>query len=79
MLTDLALKRVKSQKKTYEVTDRDGMYAAVSRTGQIAFRYDYRLHGRREIVEAPGCSPVAGRARWDPILAPSPLRGSTPL
>ena len=26
------------------------MYAAVSPAGQIAFRYDYRLHGRRETL-----------------------------
>ena len=50
MLTDLALKRLKPQEKTYKVADRDGMYAAVSPAGQIAFRYDYRLHGRRETL-----------------------------
>lgn len=50
MLTDLALKRLKPQEKTYKIADRDGMYAAVSPAGQIAFRYDYRLHGRRETL-----------------------------
>jgi integrase len=50
MLTDLALKRLKPKEKLYKVTDRDGMYAAVSPAGQITFRYDYRVNGRRETV-----------------------------
>lgn len=36
MLTDLALKRLKPQEKTYKIPDRDGMYAAVSPAGQTA-------------------------------------------
>ncbi|TIX10197.1 MAG: DUF4102 domain-containing protein, partial [Mesorhizobium sp.] len=35
MLTDIALKRLKPKDKMYKVADRDGMYAAVSPTGQI--------------------------------------------
>src|ERR1700719_5409570 len=50
MLTDLALKRVKLKVKTYKVADRDGMYVAVAPSGQITFRYDYRLAGRRETL-----------------------------
>ncbi|TIL83166.1 MAG: DUF4102 domain-containing protein [Mesorhizobium sp.] len=50
MLTDIALKKLKSKEKIYKVTDRDGMYAAVAPTGQISFRYDYRVNGRRETV-----------------------------
>lgn len=50
MLTDVALKRLKPKDKLYKVTDRDGMYVAVSTTGHISFRYDYRLHGRRECL-----------------------------
>jgi integrase len=50
MLTDIALKRLKPKAKTYKVTDRDGMYAAVSPKGHIVFRYDYRLNGRRETL-----------------------------
>lgn len=50
MLTDLALKRLKPKDKIYKVADRDGMYAAVSAVGQITFRYDYRVNGRRETV-----------------------------
>ena len=50
MLTDAALKSLKSQKKPYKVADRDGMYAVVSPAGSITFRYDYRLNGRRQSV-----------------------------
>src|ERR1700752_1911196 len=50
MLTDLALKHMKPRDKFYKVADRDGMYAAVAPSGQITFRYDYRLNGRRETL-----------------------------
>ena len=50
MLTDIALKNLRPRAKPYKVTDRDGMYAHVSPSGAISFRYDYRLHGRRETV-----------------------------
>ena len=47
MLTDLALKRLKPQEKTYKVADRDGMYAAVSPAGQIVFRIAYLAADKR--------------------------------
>lgn len=50
MLTDLALKKLKPKEKIYKIADRDGMYVAVAPTGQITFRYDYRLNGRRETL-----------------------------
>ena len=50
MLTDVALKRLKSKEKIYKIADRDGMYVAVALSGQITFRYDYRLNGRRETL-----------------------------
>jgi integrase len=50
MLTDTALKNLKPKEKTYKVSDRDGMYAEVKATGRIVFRFDYRLHGRRETL-----------------------------
>ncbi|MCA0048205.1 tyrosine-type recombinase/integrase [Mesorhizobium sp. B283B1A] len=50
MLTDIALKKLKPKEKIYKVTDRDGMYATVAPTGQVSFRYDYRVNGRRETV-----------------------------
>jgi hypothetical protein len=50
MLTDLGLKRLKPKGKLYKVADRDGMYVAVAPSGQITFRYDYRVNGRRETL-----------------------------
>jgi len=50
MLTDTALKKLKPQGKPYKVADRDGMYAHVTTSGTITFRYDYRLNGRRETL-----------------------------
>ena len=58
MLTDTALKNLRPQSKAYKVTDRDGMYVVVSTTGAISFRYDYRLHGRRETVTLGRYGPV---------------------
>ncbi|MBA1375885.1 tyrosine-type recombinase/integrase [Sphingomonas ursincola] len=50
MLTDTAIKALRSQKKLYKVSDRDGMYVVVQPSGAIVFRYDYRLNGRRETI-----------------------------
>jgi ppGpp synthetase/RelA/SpoT-type nucleotidyltranferase len=50
MLTDVSLKHLKPKDKIYKIADRDGMYVAVAPTGQITFRYDYRLNGRRETL-----------------------------
>lgn len=50
MLTDMAIKALKAQKKLYKVSDRDGMYVVVQPSGAIVFRYDYRLNGRRETL-----------------------------
>lgn len=50
MLTDTALKNLKPKEKTYKIADRDGMYAEVKTTGRIVFRFDYRLHARRETL-----------------------------
>ena len=50
MLTDIALKKLKVKEKIYKVADRDGMYVAVAPSGQITFRYDYRVNGRRETL-----------------------------
>ncbi len=50
MLTDSALKHLKGKAKPYKVADRDGMYAFVTTTGTISFRYDYRINGRRETL-----------------------------
>ena len=50
MLTDAALKTLRPKEKIYKVADRDGMYVRVMPSGQISFRLDYRLNGRRETV-----------------------------
>lgn len=50
MLTDVALKNLKPKDKPYKVADRDGMYAYVSPGGSISFRFDYRMHNRRETL-----------------------------
>ncbi|HEA3286498.1 TPA: tyrosine-type recombinase/integrase [Pasteurella multocida] len=50
MLTDSKIKTLKPKDKLYKVPDRDGLYVAVSTTGTIMFRYDYRINGRRETL-----------------------------
>ena len=50
MLTDTALRNLKPKAAPYKAFDRDGMYVTVSTAGTIAFRYDYRLNGRRETL-----------------------------
>lgn len=50
VLTDTKLKNLKAQDKLYKVADRDGLYVAVTPSGTISFRLDYRLNGRRETL-----------------------------
>lgn len=50
MLTDRELGALAPKEKIFKVTDRDGLYVAVLPTGTRAFRYDYRLNGRRETL-----------------------------
>lgn len=50
MLIDTKLRSLKPQDKLYKVSDRDGLYVAVTKSGVISFRYDYRFNGRRETV-----------------------------
>ncbi len=49
MLTDVAIKDLKSKEKDYKVADR-GMYVHVTTKGALSFRMDYRLNGRRETI-----------------------------
>ena len=49
-LTDTKLKSLKAKAARYEVSDKGGMFAEVMPSGAIAFRYRYRLHGRKEKV-----------------------------
>ncbi len=46
MLSDTEFKHLKRRAKPYKVSDRDGMYAYVSTTGTVSFRYDYRINRR---------------------------------
>ncbi|WP_368929425.1 Arm DNA-binding domain-containing protein, partial [Proteus mirabilis] len=38
MLTDTKLRSLKPQDKLYKVSDRDGLYVAVTKSGVISFR-----------------------------------------
>ncbi len=50
MLTDTALRNLKSKSLKYNAFGRDGMCVTVSPSGTVTFRYDYRLNGRRETL-----------------------------
>ncbi len=50
MLTDTMLRNLKPRDKQYKVADQEGLYVAVSVTGAISFRYNYRLNGRSETL-----------------------------
>lgn len=50
MLTDTKLKNLKPRDKLYKVSDRDGLYVSVAKSGTVSFRYDYRINGRRETL-----------------------------
>jgi hypothetical protein len=41
MLTDVAIRSLKSRDKPYKVSDRDGLYVHVSSSGAVTFRLDY--------------------------------------
>lgn len=43
MLTDAAIRALRSRNKLYKVSVRDGIYIVVQPSGAIVFRYDYRL------------------------------------
>ena len=60
MLTDMQLRALKPAKKIYKVADQWGLYAAVTPSGAVSFRYDHRVKGRRETL-------VIGR--YDPSLS----------
>ena len=60
-LTDKELKNLKPRAKLYKVTDRDGMYAAVTPTGVVSFRHQYRVSGRQEVLTIGRYSAEAAR------------------
>ncbi|MFA7504642.1 MAG: Arm DNA-binding domain-containing protein, partial [Burkholderiaceae bacterium] len=50
MLTDTKLRNLKPKEKLYRVSDRDGLYVAVTPAGTISFRYNYSINGRQETI-----------------------------
>lgn len=50
MLTDTKIRNLKATGKLYKVADRDGLYVAVTPSGAISFRYNYRINGRQETL-----------------------------
>lgn len=50
MLTDTKIRNLKPTGKLYKLPDRDGLYVAVTPSGAVSFRYNYRLHGRQETI-----------------------------
>ena len=62
MLTDAKLKSLKPKEKPYRVSDRDGLYVYVSKTGARSFRYNYLFAGRQETVTI-GLYPVVTLAQ----------------
>lgn len=59
MLSDMQLWALKPGERIYKVADQQGLYAAVTPSGAVSFRYDYRVNDRRETL-------VIGR--YDPRL-----------
>lgn len=62
MLTVRELGALTPKEKLFKVYDRDGMYVAVLPSGTKAFRFDYRLNGRRETLSigrySPNCKQI---------------------
>ncbi len=50
MLTDTQARQAKARSTPYKLADQGGLYLHVSATGSKSWRYDYRLHGKRETL-----------------------------
>lgn len=50
VLTDTKIRSLKPTGKLYKVSDRDGLYVAVTAAGAISFRYNYKINGRQETL-----------------------------
>lgn len=50
MLTDTKLRTLKPTGKLYKMPDRDGLYVAITPTGTVSFRFNYRINGRQETL-----------------------------
>lgn len=49
-LVDTKLRNLKARSKAYKLSDSGGLFAEVLPSGSVAWRYQYRLNGRREKV-----------------------------
>ncbi len=63
MLTERELGALTPREKLFKVSDRDGMYVAVLPSGTKAFRFDYRLNGRRETLAIGRYDPTCRQIR----------------
>lgn len=63
LLTDRELGALAPKEKLFKVADRDGLYVAVLPTGTRAFRFDYRINGRRETLAIGRYDPTSKLAR----------------
>ena len=50
MLTDTKVRQAKARSTPYKLADQGGLYLHISTTGAKSWRYDYRLHGKRETL-----------------------------
>jgi hypothetical protein len=50
MLSDTKARQARPRERPYKLADHGGLYLLVSPTGAKSWRYDYRLHGRRETL-----------------------------
>jgi integrase len=50
MLIDTKARQAKARSTPYKLADQGGLYLHVSVTGSKSWRYDYRLHGKRETL-----------------------------
>ena len=50
MLTDPKVRQAKPKSRPYKLADGKGLYLYVSPKGAKSWRYDYRVHGKRETL-----------------------------
>lgn len=50
MLTDAGLRALRPKDKPYKKADRDGLYAYITPSGTISFRFNYAINGRQETL-----------------------------
>src|SRR3954470_24747907 len=63
MLTDMQLRALKPAQKIFKIADQRWLYAAVTPSGTVSFRYDYRVNGRRETLVIGGYDPSLSARR----------------